>query len=694
MKLPFLILLLAGLTLIASGQSPTVNDEFDDDRYGWWTGESNGGSQRIENGKLQLNSPAGGWASSINVYVDVNEDFRLAANITQTGGVSNKGFGLMWGYNKALNSYNYLVIASTGYYFIGSTNKATNNLKPKKGWVQSSVVNPLGKANQIAVEQTAGVLHFIINGTEVDQYPAFPWDGTAIGIINYDQMNLEIDHYRFSQPGVVINLPPKLTTGLVKVNLGPGVNTPVNDVMPRISADGKLLYFTRQYYAGNLGGIEDAEDYYSSTWDGSKWSDAINLGEPFNTKTTDNISSISTDNNTIIFVDATQFWKRTRSLLGWNAPELLGITYRNEAKHFESYLSSDGKAMLFTTKNSSNLYYDTAREERDIYVSLQNDDGQWEDPINLGPTVNTRFDEVSPFLAADGKTLYFSSHGHPGYGSADIFMTRRTGPGWTEWTKPVNLGPEINSYSFDAYYVLPASGEIALMVTDKDGYGKTDIVSIRLPKEIKPDPVVLVRGRTLDAKNQKPISADIIIENLSTNKNVGEAISDPATGEYKITLPYGANYGFHAAAPGHLSVSENLDLTEVKSFVELSKDLYLSPIEVGERIKLNNVFFEQAKAILKQESYAELDRLVDIMKENPSMEIELGGYTDNQGNSVRLILLSQDRISTVKKYMTDKGIAPRRIAGKGYGPANPIAPNDTEEHRRLNRRVEFKITKK
>ncbi|HQQ97789.1 MAG TPA: OmpA family protein [Cyclobacteriaceae bacterium] len=694
MKFTFLILFLSGLTLIASGQSPTVNDEFDDERYGWWTGESNGGSQRIANGKLQLNSPAGGWASSINVYVDLKEDFRLAANITQTGGVSNKGFGLMWGYNKVRNSYNYFVIASTGYYFIGSTDKVANNLKPGKGWVQSSVVNPLGKANQIEVEQSAGVLHFIINGTEVDQYPAFPWDGTAIGIINYDQMNLEIDHYRFSQPGIVINLPPKLTTGLVKVNLGPGVNTAVNDVMPRISADGKLLYFTRQYYTGNLGGVEDAEDYYSATWDGNKWTDAINLGEPFNTKTTDNISSISTDNNTIIFVDATQFWKRTRSLTGWNEPEPLGITFHNEAKHFESYLSSDGKAMLFTTMNSKNLFYDSAREERDIYVSLQNDDGVWEDPINLGPTVNTRFDEVSPFLAADGKTLYFSSHGHPGYGSADIFMTRRTGPGWTEWTKPVNLGPEINSYSFDAYYVLPASGEIALMVTDKDGYGKTDIVSIRLPKEIKPDPVVLIRGRTLDAKTQKPISADIVVENLGTNKNVGEAISDPATGEYKITLPYGDNYGFHAAAPGHLSVSENLDLTAVKNFIELSEDLYLSPIEVGQTIKLNNVFFEQAKAVLKLESYAELDRLVAIMKENPAMEIELGGYTDNQGNSVRLILLSQDRISTVKKYMTDKGIAPRRIAGKGYGPANPIAPNDTEEHRRLNRRVEFKITKK
>lgn len=694
LKATLTILLFSGLSLVASGQSPMVDDDFDDNRYNWWIGESNGGSQSIENGKLLLNTPSSGWALGIHPYVAPGEDFRLEATFTQTGGVNNKGFGLMWGFNQATSSENYFVIASTGYYFIGSTNKVTNNLKPRKGWVQSSLVKPSGTANHISIEQVAGVLHFYINYQEVDQYPVFPWDGTGIGIINYDQMNLEIDHFRFTHPNISINLPPKLTQGLTKVNLGAGVNTSVDDVMPRISADGNLLYFTRQYYAGNLGGAEDPEDYYASTWDGTKWTDATNLGEPFNTTKTDNISSISTDNNTIIFVDATKFWKRTRSLTGWNDAEKLGITFRNEAKHFESYLSSDGKAMLFTVKNSNNLYYDSARDERDIYVSLQDDNGNWGTAINLGPTLNTRLDEVSPFLAADGKTLYFSSSGHPGYGGADIFMSRRIGSGWTEWTKPVNLGPEINSYSFDAYYVLPASGEIALMVSDKDGYGKTDIVSIRLPKEIKPDPVVLIRGKTLDAKTRKPISADIVIENLSTNKNVGEAISDPATGEYKIILPYGSNYGFHAAAAGHLSVSENMDITQVKNYVELNKDLLLSPIEVGQTIKLNNVFFEQAKPVLKQESYAELDRLVEIMKENPGMEIELAGYTDNQGNSVRLILLSQDRISTVKKYMTDKGIAPRRIAGKGYGPANPIAANDSEEHRRLNRRVEFKITKK
>jgi outer membrane protein OmpA-like peptidoglycan-associated protein len=273
-------------------------------------------------------------------------------------------------------------------------------------------------------------------------------------------------------------------------------------------------------------------------------------------------------------------------------------------------------------------------------------------------------------------------------------MTKRIGDGWTQWSAPVNLGPEINSIGFDAYYVLPASGDYAYMVSSLNGYGKTDIVRIKLPKELKPNPVVLVRGKTLDAKTKKPISADVLIGNLMTNVEVGEAISDPKTGDFQIVLPYGTNYGFHAAAPGHLSVSENLDLITVNAYTEIEKNLYLLPITVGQTIQLNNVFFEQAKSILKSESYPELDRLVEIMKENPTMEIELGGYTDNIGKEVPLIVLSQDRVGTVKKYMMGKGIPSKRITGKGYGPANPIAKNDTEEHRKMNRRVEFKVTKK
>ena len=236
-----ILLLCSGLSLVALSQSPMVNDNFDDNRYGWWTGESGGGSLHIEGGKLHLGTPSTGWAIGINPYVAPGEDFRLEASFTQTGGVTNKGFGLMWGFNKATSSENYFVIASTGYYFIGSTNKVTNNLKPRKGWVQSALIQPSGTANQIVVEQIAGVLHFFINSTEIDQYPAFPWDGTGIGIINYDQMNLEIDQFRFIHPNIAINLPPKLTQGLVKMNLGSGVNTPVDDVMPRISADGTLL---------------------------------------------------------------------------------------------------------------------------------------------------------------------------------------------------------------------------------------------------------------------------------------------------------------------------------------------------------------------------------------------------------------------------------------------------------------------
>ncbi|HWA32843.1 MAG TPA: OmpA family protein, partial [Cyclobacteriaceae bacterium] len=406
------------------------------------------------------------------------------------------------------------------------------------------------------------------------------------------------------------------------------------------------------------------------------------------------VSSISTDNNTIIYAEASKFMVRRRNESGWGEPQDLGVSFTNEAHHFEGMLSSDGKAILFTVRNSANLFYGKADEERDIYVSTQQADGSWTPPLNLGKTINTYGDEVSPFLAADGRTLYYSTNGKPGYGGTDVFMSRRIGNSWTQWTEPVNLGPEINSTGFDAYYVIPASGAFAYMVSDIGGFGKADIVQIKLPQEIKPDPVVLIHGRTLDAKTRMPLSADIHIENLALNKEVGEAISDPQTGNYKIVLPYGYLYGFHGTTPGYLSVNENMDLMTISTYSEMEKDLLLVPIRVGESIQLNNVFFEQAKPILKPSSYPELDRLVEIMKANPTMEIVLNGYTDNIGRPVSLIALSMDRVGTVRSYMISKGIAGSRITGKGYGPENPVVKNDTEEHRRMNRRVEFKITKK
>jgi outer membrane protein OmpA-like peptidoglycan-associated protein len=678
----------------AQSQNFAIVDTFDDNRYNWWTGEMNGGSQKIHDGKMFIDIPEKGWIMSIHPYVEFQKDFVAEMTIKQTGGFDDNGVGLMWGYNQKTGDENHFEITGNGNYYISNTkSERSADKKGIREWVPSSLIKPVGQINILKVEQASGKLNYYINGEKVATTYAFGWPGYSIGIMTNTKMTIEVDDFKFQQQGIRINLPPNLTKGFVKENLGPGVNTAAHDLMPRISADGRSIYFAREYFEGNLGGAEDGEDYYVSQLNGNIWSQAKNLGEPINSTGIDNIGSISTDNNTVLFADGSKFWQRSRSENGWAAPRELGVTFANEANHFESCLSSDGKALVFTLKNPNNLYYNKDQEERDLYVSLQDQNNNWSTPLNLGPKINTRLDEVSPFLAADGRTLYFSSDGRPGYGGADIFMTKRIGDSWTNWTEPVNLGPEINSSSFDAYYVLPASGEYAYMVTDQGGYGKTDVIRIKLAKELKPDPVVLVKGKTLDAKTKDPISADILVVNLSTGKEIGEAISDPATGDYKIVLPYGVNYGFHAAAAGHLSVSENLEIIAVSTYTELEKNLYLLPIAVGQAIQLNNVFFQQGTATLKIESYPELDRLVQIMKENPALEIEIGGYTDNVGKPTSLVSLSQNRVTTVKKYMTDHGIEGKRIVGKGYGPANPVVKNDTEEHRRMNRRVEFKIIK-
>ncbi len=688
--------ILTGVLLLTSGtlaaQTFTIKDTFDDNHNKWWEGDLNGGAEHVRDGKLRVSYPEKGWVLAISPFVMPDKDFKLQISQTQTSGGTN-GTGLVWGYNRKTASNNYFLISSNGYFYIYNGNDGAPQTKGIREWVQSAAIKPMPATNVLTVEQKQNILHFTINGTPVFSTPAFKWPGREIGVTSFIQMNVDYDDFLFEQPGFTINLPPNLTKGLIKENLGPNVNCAADDLSPRISADGKTLYFGREYYSGNIGGDQDGEDFYISNFDGTSWSVAQNMGAPINSDKVDNIASFSTDNNSFIFSSGTKFMIQRRNESGWGAPEEMGLSYTNEANHFEATLSPDGKAILFATQNKDNLYYGHG-EERDIYASALQPDGTWGPPINLGRTINTSGDETSPFLAADGRTLYYSTDGKPGYGGSDVFMSKRIGNSWTQWTEPVNLGPEINSGGFDAYYVVPASGAYAYMVSDIGGFGKADIVQIKLPQEIKPDPVVLIHGKTLDAKTKKPISADIHIDNLGLNKEVGEAISDPQTGDYKIVLPYGFTYGFHGAAAGYLSVNENLELLTVSSYSEMEKDLYLVPIEIGQAIQLNNVFFEQARAVLKPESFPELDRLVQIMKENPTMEIALNGYTDNIGRPVSLIALSMDRVGTVKNYMVSKGIAARRITGEGYGPENPLFKNDTEEHRRMNRRVEFKVTKK
>lgn len=274
-------------------------------------------------------------------------------------------------------------------------------------------------------------------------------------------------------------------------------------------------------------------------------------------------------------------------------------------------------------------------------------------------------------------------------------MTKRLDESWQKWSEPVNLGTPINTPDMDCFFTMDAGGEYAYMSTEKDSYGESDIVRIKLLEREKPDPVMLVTGNVYNKKTMKPLSASLLYETLPDGNLAGNAISNPTDGAFKIVLPFDKNYLIRANADHFFAQSENLNLDSLKKagYKEVHKDLYLVPIEVGAVVRLNNVYFDFDKWALRSESFVELDRVVKMLEENPAIEIEMSAHTDSRGSDDYNFKLSDNRARSVMEYIISKGIAASRIKSQGYGETKPVVPNDTDENRQLNRRVEFTILK-
>jgi OOP family OmpA-OmpF porin len=329
-------------------------------------------------------------------------------------------------------------------------------------------------------------------------------------------------------------------------------------------------------------------------------------------------------------------------------------------------------------------------------------DSTWSEPKSLGKKINLpQYNEMTPYLAADGVTLYFSSDRPGGLGDNDIWITKRLDSTWQKWSEPVNLGSPINTPDWDAFFTLDAGGEYAYLTNSDNGYGESDIVRVKLLEREKPDPVVLVDGNVYNKKTNEPLSASLIYETLPDGVEAGNGISNPSDGSFKIVLPYDKNYLIRASADKFFAVSENLDLDSLvkAGYKEIHKDLYLVPIEIGQIVRLNNVFFDFDKWDLRSESFIELDRVVKLLKENPAIEIEMSAHTDSKGADEYNMTLSDNRARSCMEYILSKGIATNRITSHGYGETIPMASNtnpdgsDNPEGRQLNRRVEFKILK-
>lgn len=488
-------------------------------------------------------------------------------------------------------------------------------------------------------------------------------------------------------------------------NLGEMINTENPELRPTISADGNLLFFIRQNHPKNTmyKEINNSQDIWFSSKDSKgKWSKAVHLGYPLNTYYYNAVFWISPDNNRILI--------RNAFVNGDYAGNGISMSYLNEKgywskpdrlliKNYTKYDQGRQNGAIMANNGQAIIFYMTEEPQgrnNDLYVSFLEPDDTWTEPKSLGKKINLRsYNETTPYLAPDGVTMYFSSNRPGGLGQNDIWMTKRLDSTWQKWSDPVNLGSPINTREMDCFFTMDAGGEYAYMSTELDSYGESDIVKIKLLEKEMPDPVMMVTGNVYNKKTNQPISASLLYETLPEGTIAGNALSNAGDGAFKIVLPYDKNYLIRANADHFFAQSENLNLDSFKraGFTEVHKDLYLVPIEVGSVVRLNNVYFDFDKATLRPESFVELDRVVVMLTDNPAIEIEINAHTDNRGSDDYNLKLSDNRARSVMEYILSKGIATGRIKSLGYGESKPTVPNDTDDNRQLNRRVEFTILK-
>ncbi len=478
------------------------------------------------------------------------------------------------------------------------------------------------------------------------------------------------------------------------VNMGSNINSDVDDTDIRISPDGKTFYFIRWKSPENIGGAT-TDIYVSDLQADGTWSKARNMGTPINDEAMNILVGIRPDGNAIIVRGTKNVEKNTNLFISYRTGNTWGDLIPME---FEGTGLMDDYGCTVSPDFRTLISADKRDGRYDLFISFWKDN-KWTNPQHMGTPVNTEDSEAWPVLASDGATLFYSSAGHTLYGSSDIVMTKRLDDTWLNWSQPVNLGEKINSSGYDADFIVDTKGDYAYFATNKSGTS-FDIFRIELPKEAKPEPVVLVNGQVFNKKTNEPLEVEVVYYEMSTGKELGRAYSNASTGGYKILLPYGKKYSFKAEAPNYAAVSENIDLSASNTalsaeatYQELERNLYLVPIEAGSTVRINNLFFETGKAIINPDSYLELNQLAELMQKNPTLQIEIGGHTDNVGSTESNLALSQKRAKAVVDYLATKGVT-SRITSKGYGEAKPVASNVDDAGKQQNRRVEFKIIKK
>ena len=491
------------------------------------------------------------------------------------------------------------------------------------------------------------------------------------------------------------------------------LNTEFDEISPCITADRSELIFS----SNRLGN----SDIYISSRKNRKWK-YITAIEELNTEEDDVASSLAYDGQRILLFKfkhgQADIYQSKLEGNNWSEPvlKMSKVVNTDANETFASYDPQDIKVYYVTDGGHGG--------DQDIIFSGKKDKDEkyWGKGQSAGHEVNSAFHEGSVFMAPDGQSMYFSSQGHSSIGGYDIFVSYRDKHGL--WGKPINLGAPINTPYDELYFSIAANGKFAYFSSNRaGGKGGMDIykatfwgapkkpivitedhliasitepvVNTYVPQTIKiseRNSLTVFKGKILDGILQTPIQAKIKIYDNSTGEVYTSVSSNSATGKFLLSLPSGLNYGISVEAEGYLFHSENFNIPEGSAYSMVSKEIALKNIDIGSKIALRNVFFDTGKSEVKIDSYPELDRLIQLMLDVPTLKIELSGHTDNVGNNEYNLNLSQRRADAVRVYLTSKGVDKSRVLAVGYGESKPVDSNDTKDGRANNRRTEFEIT--
>ncbi|MCK9561737.1 MAG: OmpA family protein [Bacteroidales bacterium] len=470
---------------------------------------------------------------------------------------------------------------------------------------------------------------------------------------------------------------------------------------PVLSIDNSKMFFCGKNRPGNIG----LEDIFVSDFVDGAWETPKLVRELSTPSTNDAPVSLSADGTKLIFFRGGTLYFSNKLANGWGQGVSVSNEINNAQWSADAMITSDGNALIFSSIRDDGYnyytdpsfvvryYHGTYLHQSDIYVSLRTPDG-WGTPQNLGPVINTKYTDRSPFLHPDMKTLYFSSDGHGGLGGLDVFMaTRLSDTCWDCWSKPVNLGKEINTHEDNWGYRITTDGKYAFYAARKPGLQEHDIFYVTLPEKFRPNAVTTISG-TLTDKRGKPISATIVWEDLETGRIIGQSQSDPSNGNYIVALPQGKIYGYFVHDNKYYPLSQSIDLTGTKEIQAVVQNItavsFQEMQEQGEAVRLNNLFFDTNKSDILPHSIPELRRAAQIIKKY-NKKVEIAGHTDNVGTIESNKALSMRRAQSVRDFLIAEGCNAALFQIVGYGLSKPIDTNETSQGRANNRRVELRF---